>query len=261
MSPNPRERKILFEKYILGLMSKEESARLEQAIAEDPALAKELEEVTGQLSHYLDKQGIVKSPFKKMGRSIEDFEDLDHEMIMQMTRRNYVLVVWRYALGALSLLLLLLAGYLFSANQNLRIQRTTLAAEAAQREAGLRRRLFDVSELAVDLDSLNTLSFPLDSGVLRVHYIPGEEVIFVNLAQARRLRPTEQYIALAGERPELLNQVIIDAEHLGELHPLHVHDSTLNVWRIDRRLTDFSDTAALGRPLMSVPLPTVVVFD
>ena len=55
----------------------------------------------GSWTPYISQQGMAElSSPASVVRSSQDFHDLDHEMITQMTRRNHYLVIWRLALSA-----------------------------------------------------------------------------------------------------------------------------------------------------------------
>ena len=257
MHDSKRERKIFFEKYLLGLTSREETEYLDNLVAEDPAMAAELAEVQEQLSLYLDDQGIVKAPFDRISRGIQDFEDLDHEMIMEMTRRNHGLIIWRYALGAVALLLVLLAGYLFSANQSLRAGANRLAAETAQDNASLQRKVDHLTEIALELDSLHGLSYPLDSGVLRLHYIPDNDLVFVDLIGAPALGVDSAYFLFVGDDAATGPVLRVTAEQQDKLHPIHADEHQVRLWRwgVDH---EFRDTSLRGPVVAELVLPETI---
>ena len=182
MDQKDYEHKKLLEQYLLGLTSREQETFVEELLAKDPRAEEELEKLRGQLDSYISQQGMAELSGPARSRSSQDFHDLDHEMITQMTRRNHYLVIWRLALSAVCLILLFVSGYLFRENQNYRIAVNREKALHAQDSAAYRRQLQALEHADVNWDSLKTQTVTSDNGDVLVHFLAEEGTTFLDLS-------------------------------------------------------------------------------
>ena len=182
------EQRELLEQYLLGLTDRQQTARVEQMLREDPKLAEDLEELRTRMSDYIADQGLGhESPDRQ--RTSEDFHDLDHEMITAMTRRNHNLVIWRLALSAACLVLLFLAGYLFRENQNYRMAVDREKAIHAETVESARRNIELLQGVPLPIDSLHTETIDLPNGNILVHYVLNDQAAFLDLSHLNLPEP------------------------------------------------------------------------
>lgn len=193
MSQERLDNKELLEQYLLGLTNPEQTAHVERLMDEHPELRTELEGMQDRMQVYLEEQGLDEESPSGNTRNIQDFHDLDHEMITAMTKRNHNLVIWRLALSAVCLILLFVSGYLFRENQNFRMEVNREKALHAQDEASAQRRIQALQGKTVAWDSLHTQTVASELGDVLIHYLTDNKVTFLDLSHLGELPPDEAY--------------------------------------------------------------------
>ncbi|OAV43385.1 hypothetical protein [Lewinella sp. 4G2] len=224
------DRKELLEKYLLGLTDQEQAEYVEKQLQEDPTMVEDLAELRSKMSTYLNEQGFTEQPARSM-RSLRDFQDLDHEMITAMTRRNHHLSIWRMALSAVCLLLLFTTGYLFRENQNFRLEVAREQALHAQDEASNRKKLEALRGKAIVWDSLHTQTIASANGDVLVHFLADDQVTFLDLSHLDSLQQDEYYfLQLNGKDSNHGIDPITDSSR-HSLIPILEDVSTISVYR------------------------------
>lgn len=193
MSQERLDKKELLEQYLLGLTNPEQTAHVERLMDEHPELRTELEGMQGRMDTYLQEQGLDRESPSGNTRDIQDFHDLDHEMITAMTKRNHNLVIWRLALSAVCLILLFVSGYLFRENQNFRMEVNREKAMHAQDEASAQRRIQALQGKTIAWENLHTQTVNSELGDVLIHYLADDKVTFLDLTHLGELPPEEAY--------------------------------------------------------------------
>lgn len=234
MDQQDLERRELLQKYVLGLTDREQTERIQTILRDDPASRKDLAYLREQLSSYADSHNIVKPLSNRPLRGQEDFDDLDHEMIMAMTERNHSLIIWRYALGAACLLLLFLCGYLFRQNQTNRAELVVEKARHAQDDESHQLRIKDLKEDAtVDWAGLHTEDHPTAVGNILVHHLDNEQTALLDFSHLQTPEEGFAYYLFAKEADEDKPGLMLTSDRLAELFPISLPTKTLRLylWR------------------------------
>ncbi|NJC27469.1 hypothetical protein [Neolewinella antarctica] len=252
MSQDKFNRRELLEQYLLGLTSREQTLYVKEMLEKDPTLATELEELRERMSEYITEQGMEQDGSDRQ-RSLQDFHDLDHEMITAMTRRNHNLVIWRLALSGVCLLLLFLSGYLFRSNQNYRMEVDREKALHAQDDASAQKKIKTLEGQTVAWDSLNTQTIPSAGGDVLVHYLAEEDITFLDLSHLAALQPEEAYhLEMIDGRGRSEKLVVSDSTRLSLL-PLVANVNTVRLWR-SAKAHDLPRDSALAVLVARFPL-------
>ena len=209
MSREELKRSGLLDQYVLGLLDPERSAEVERLLAEDPLLDAEANRLRRELNSYADARDILPPADGRPPRTVEDFHDLDHEMITAMMERNHTLNIWRYVLIACCLLLIGLSGYLFRLKENAQGKLVTERAVHAQDELShqqdLERSRAAIETAAGNWNDLQSYTQPVDTGTLQVHLLTGAGVALVDLSDIPALAEREAYYIFGGEgEPEVV---------------------------------------------------------
>ena len=225
----------LLEQYLLGLTTRERADEVERLLESDPTAKQELERLSKQLNDYIAGQGMGTAAGPSPRRALEDFHDLDHEMITQMTKRNHALVIWRLALSAVCLALLFISGYLFRQNQNYRLEINKEKALHAQDEVSHKRQIEELRGRDVAWDSLSTRTIPSGRGNVLLHRVAGDEVAFLDISHLDSLLNEEAYhLLLLEEAPDgriTPHQLVVLDSARSTLLPLPEQTREINLWR------------------------------
>lgn len=211
----------LLEQYILGIASRKEALLVERTLAENPEAREDYEKLREELDAYANSSGMFGPLEGRENRSIADYEDLDHEMILAMTERNHTLTVWRYALMGVCFFLLCLSGYLFRLSETSRSEVVTERAHHAQDNNAHEKTLRHLEEMTPDWDELKTIKSTTADGTVIVHYLDRQNLVMLDFSHAQTLEKEESYFVFAGrEAEEAL--FVIPAGHQLKLHPAHL---------------------------------------
>lgn len=231
----------LLEQYLLGLTNREQTAYVEEMLEKDPKMAEQLEELKGKMADYISEQGLDQDAPDGQ-RSLQDFHDLDHEMITAMTRRNHHLVIWRLALSAACLILLFISGYLFRQNQNYRLEVAREIAMHAQDDATAQRKIEDLQGKAIVWDSLHTQTVLSEDGEVKIHYLSNDQVTFLDLSHLKSFEPKEVYhLEVAGKDGHPERTRLMDSSRLG-LVPVLEEVEHIKIWRSPAKADTRGDT-------------------
>lgn len=209
----------LLEQYILGLTSQKESLLVERALAENPEVKEDFENLRRELDEYALSNGLATPLGGREVRTATDYEDLDHEMILSMTERNHSLVIWRYALIAACLLLLCLSGYLFRLSETNRTDIVTEKAHHAQDNNAHEQALKELEELAPDWSSMKTIKAATAGGTVILHCLVAQDIILIDLSHAQPLSEEDAYFVFMGDDDEEA-VITVPAGHQLKLHPV-----------------------------------------
>ena len=231
----------LLDQYVLGLLGPEQSAEVEELVAQDPELERAVAKLRGDLESYADARNIAPPAGGRAPRTAQEFQDLDHEMITAMMERNHTLNLWRYLLIAACLLLVGLSGYLFRLKEKARGELVTERALHAQDKTAyaqdLRRNRAALEVTAAHWKDLRTYEQPLDTGSVHVHFLAGTGLALVDLSDAR-VPPAGQAYYVFGEGVGM-EPIVVGPEQLEELFPVAVAEAhpRLRVYRWERGRT------------------------
>jgi hypothetical protein len=214
----------LLEQYALGLTNRKETLAVEEVLENSPEARADLEKIKKDFNNYVADQGFAGPTEDRPRRTLEEFEDLDHEMIMDMMDRNHMLNIWRFALGVVILLLIALSGFLFRSNQLMNAKLTNEKALHAQDEHANELRLKNLNEqLPTDTDwsAMRTESAPATEGQVLLHFLEAKNMLFLDLSHVAPLSEDHAYYVFLeslddGHGPAL----VITAEQQLELHPI-----------------------------------------
>ena len=257
MSREELKRSGLLDQYVLGLLDPERSAEVERLLAEDPLLDAEANRLRRELNSYADARDILPPADGRPPRTMEDFHDLDHEMITAMMERNHTLNIWRYVLIACCLLLIGLSGYLFRLKENVRGELVTERAVHAQDELSYRQDLqrsrAAIETAAGNWDELQSYEEQLDSGALHVHVLAGAGVALVDLSDLPLLAAGQAYYIFGGEEgPEE-----VQARQQGGLSVIRLKGDTPVLRVYQRTLGQHGAPEDGESPLIVIALPHV----
>jgi len=187
----------LLEQYVLGLTSRKEAELVESVLDANPEVRAEYEQLRAEFDGYVSKQGLNAPLDGRAHRSVEEFEDLDHEMIMAMMERNHTLSIWRYAMGAAVLLLLGLSGYLFRQRQAAKVELVNERAMHAQDNKSHDIHLRELEgEILHDGETTAVLTHPSateSNGVVLLHQVLPDSTVLLDLSHAAKLTDGHSY--------------------------------------------------------------------
>lgn len=214
----------LLEQYALGLTSRKETLAVEEILKNSPEARAELEMVKKNFNNYVEDQGFSGPADGRSRRTIEEYEDLDHEMIMAMMDRNHLLNIWRFALGIVVLLLIGLSGFLFRSNQVMNAKLTNEKALHAQDDYANELRLKDLSEqlpTTEEWSAMRTETAPATEGQVLLHFLDDKDLLFLDLSHAAPLpEDYAYYVFLESVDDDKEPALVITAAEQLELHPI-----------------------------------------
>jgi hypothetical protein len=209
----------LLEQYILGLTSRKESLLVEKTLDEHPGAREDYDELRRELDAYAVSNGLATPLEGREIRTATDYEDLDHEMILAMSKKNHSLIIWRYCLIAACLLLLCLSGYLFRLNETNRTEIVTEKAHRAQDNNAYEQALKELEDKAPDWHGMRTINAPTVEGTVVLHFLDEQELGFLDLSHVEPLSKEEAYFIFMGPYDEEEEATIIVPAH----RQLHLH--------------------------------------
>jgi hypothetical protein len=219
----------LLEQYVLGLTSRKESLMVQEILEADPEAKKDFEKLRKELDVYVVDQGLQVPDDGRSPRSQEDFEDLDYEVIMQMTARNHSLVKWRYGLGALCLFLLCLCGFLFRLSQNNHSDLITEKAKHAQDQTSHHVALEHALGNTPEWNDVVTRKTTASNGVVLLHHLENQHVAFLDLSHCDTISARHAYyVFFDGQMNEEPVLIISGGDRIG-LHPVMLKKETSSV--------------------------------
>jgi hypothetical protein len=219
----------LLEQYVLGLTSRKESLMIQKILEEDPEAKKDFEKLRKDLDGYVVDQGLHLPDDGRSPRRQEDFEDLDYEVIMQMTARNHTLVKWRYCLGALCLFLLCLCGFLFRLSENTHSDLITEKAKHAQDQTSFHVKLEHALENTPEWNDVVTRKKTTDHGVILLHHLENQHVALLDLSHCDSILTGHAfYVFFDDQLHEAPVLVISGSDRLG-LHPVILEEKTSSI--------------------------------
>jgi len=193
----------LLEQYVLGLTSRKEAELVESVLEADPEARAEYEKLREEFDGYVSRQGLNAPLDGRAHRSVEEFEDLDHEMIMAMMERNHTLSIWRYVMGAVVLLLLGLSGYLFRQQQ---VAKAELVNERAMHAQDNNSHDIHLRELEGEtlhhVDTTAVLTHPSateSNGVVLLHQVLPDSMMLLDLSHAAKLTGGRSYFVYVAD--------------------------------------------------------------
>ncbi|MEO0734691.1 MAG: hypothetical protein AAFZ52_17785, partial [Bacteroidota bacterium] len=231
MEGNHLDKKELLEQYVLGLTDKEQSERVRAILKNDPEARRDLAYLREQLTAYADSYTKLKTPTDRNPRSPEEFADLDHEMIMAMTERNHSLTIWRYALGAACLLLLVLSGFLFRQYQTSQSALVSERAAHAQDDVSHQLELKHLEEASVDITALHTERTNTDVGDILVHYPEHGATALLDFSHLEAPEKGVAYFLFLGDRDDRPADIVLPASALHQLYPIELPAAQLRIYR------------------------------
>jgi len=249
----------LLEQYVLGLTNRKESAIVERALEEDPEIKKDYRKLRDELDEYVGKTGMAAPDDGRRVRTAQDFEELDHEMVMAMTERTHDLLIWRYILGTACLLLLCISGYFFRLSEKNRHATVTEKAMHAQDNNNHDMVVKDLQAKNNKWAELKTIKIPADGGAVLVHLLEAQELLLLDLSH---LSPLPEgfgyyvYLGEAGKKPSL----VVPAGEETSLREVALHDpdEVLTIYR--RPLIDEATPTnpSEEHPVASFPLAEAI---
>ncbi|MEL6846206.1 MAG: hypothetical protein AAFP02_23605, partial [Bacteroidota bacterium] len=210
------------EQYVLGLTDRDESDLVKRMADENPQIRHEIARLQEEMSAYAMAKNILPPPRGRKIRHPEEYDNLDHEVIMAMTERNHTLTIWRYALSAACFLLLLLSGYLFRSNQLNHNELVKERAIHAQDENTHQIALQHLEEGALDWASLQTLRKDAKVGHLQVHHFPNRKTVLIDLSDFNPPADGHAYFIVLGSGQEVIPALEITYEGQHTLYPIEL---------------------------------------
>lgn len=220
----------LLEQYVLGLTSREESRLVEQVLEDDPLAQQDYEELLREMEGLIEAQGLGTPDGNRSPRSIEEFEALDYEVAVEISRENHALSVWRYALGAITLLLILMCGYLYRMYADQRSELLTEKALHAQDRNSYQLKIKHSDSGNPDWKALETTKAEAVNGVVLLHHLKDQNLILLDLSHTDTLEDGFSYYVYVGEESKA--RLVIPREDRFHLHPISIeHDEeTLKIF-------------------------------
>lgn len=219
----------LLEQYVLGLTSRKESLMIQKILEEDPEAKKDFEKLRKELDGYVMDQGLHVPVDGRNRRRREDFEDLDYEVVMQMTARNHSLVKWRYGLGALCLFLLCLCGFLFRLSENTHSDLITEKAKHAQDQTSFHVKLEHALENTSKWNDVVTRKTATEHGIVLLHHLESQHMALLDLSHCESISSGHAiYVFFDDQLHEAPVLVISGNDRLG-LHPVILDEKTSSV--------------------------------
>jgi hypothetical protein len=211
----------LLEQYILGVTSRKESLLVEKILEENPEAREDYEKLRNELDSYATNNGLTTPLEGREIRTATDYEDLDHEMIVAISERNYSLVIWRYYLMAACLLLLCLSGYLFRLSETNKTEIVTEKAHHAQDNNAHKQALKKMEEQAPDWHHMKMINAPTAAGTVTLYFLDEQELVFLDLSHAEPLSEEDAYFVFMGLGDEDGEAIaIVPAHRQLDLHPV-----------------------------------------
>lgn len=211
----------LLEQYILGLTSRKESLLVERTLKENPEARKDYEKLRRELDDYAINNGMATGLEGREIRTVTDYEDLDHEMILAMSKKNHSLIIWRYCLIAACLLLLCFSGYLFRLSETNRTEMVTEKAHHAQDNNAHEQALKKLEDQVPDWHGMRTINAPSGEGAVLLHFLDEQELVFIDLSHAEPLSEEYAYFIFMGpDYKEGEATTVVHAHHQLQLHPV-----------------------------------------
>ncbi|WP_020566857.1 hypothetical protein [Neolewinella persica] len=241
----------LLEQYVLGLTSRKESLMIQKMLEEDPEVKKDFDKLRSEFDGYVVDQGLQVPDDGREPRKQEDFDDLDYEMIMQMTARNHSLVKWRYGLGVLCLLLLCLCGFLFRISENNHSNLIIEKAEHAQDETSHHLALKHALKSIPEWQDITTQKVAVKNGVVLLHRLLNQHVVLLDLSHCDGISAGHVYhVFFNGQLNEDPVLVISGKDRLG-LHPVLLEKETSSLQIYGRRIEPASSIDGGGNTLIA----------
>jgi len=213
----------LLEQYVLGLTNREETLVVERAMEEDAEIMEDYQQLRTELDSFIGANGMSAPDDGRKNRTPRDFEELDHEMVVAMAKRNHSLLAWRYALGAACLFLLCLSGYLFRVSENNRHDTLTEKAIHAQDNNNHDQVVKELEARNHKWSELKTTKVPADSGTVLVHFLSAQQLFLLDLSHLAPLPQGADYVLYLGDTGQDPAMVIPAGEEVG-LREVALHD-------------------------------------
>lgn len=212
----------LLEQYALGLTNRRENEIVEAALANSEEVREDLSKLRKQFDSYAETQGTAAPNDGRPQRPQEEFEDLDHEMILALIDRNYTLSIWRYVLGGLVLLLIGLTGFLFRQNQQATSDLINEKALHAQDDQSYAQQLRKVQEETARWSAIGVKTVTTPHGPILVHQSPARGVAFIDLSHTQTLEDAMAYFVNVFRAEEMVEETVhaITATAQLRLHPV-----------------------------------------
>lgn len=242
----------LLEQYVLGLTTREQNRILEAFLEDNPAAQEDVAVLREELGSYMDRYSLGPPDAEREVRTPDDFLDLDHEMILEMTERNHSLTIWRYVLGTLCLLLLALSGYLFRLSENNKTALLQEKARHAQDDNSHRLKVENLKDSALDWSGLQTVTTYVGEGTIQLHYSPEDDHMILDLSHlnvGKRMNEKPYHIyVMDGEHSRHVLEILPADEH--HLHALKVVGKHLQVYcgEKDKGAADHNLVAEISLP-------------
>ncbi|MFT4685097.1 MAG: hypothetical protein ACI94D_000047 [Neolewinella sp.] len=247
----------LLEQYILGVTSRKESLLVEKTLEENPEAREDYEKLRNELDSYATNNGLTTPLEGREIRTATDYEDLDHEMILAISERNYSLVIWRYCLMAACLLLLCFSGYLFRLSETNKTEIVTEKAHHAQDNNAHKQALKKIEEQAPDWHHMKTINAPTAAGTVILHFLDEQELVFLDLSHVEPLSEEDAYFIFTGlgdEDGEVI--AIVPAHRQLHLHPVTVPEGAKDLrvfrWKLSEGIPEGDRQEDL---VAALPLP------
>ncbi len=240
----------LLEQYVLGLTNRRETQLVEKVLESDPEIQEDYKRLQEELSDYLQASGMeAPDDGDRPAKSPEDYEELDHEMIMKITEENQSLYLWRIGLSVVCLLLLSVSFFIYRQRELYRADLITEKAQHAQDQHSFGIELEHLQEGALDLTKLTTQEIPVEEGLILLHHLKNHDLALLDLSHLKALEEGyAYYIFLEGKR-KAKPTLILQQTDLHHLHALNLgHDiETLKIfhWKADGSLPDSRPTEDL----------------
>lgn len=227
----------LLEQYVLGLTTREQNRILEAFLEENPAAQEDVAALREELGNYMDRYNLGPPDAEREVRTPDDFLDLDHEMILEMTERNHSLTIWRYVLGICCLLLLALSGYFFRLSENNKTALLQEKARHAQDDNSHRLKVENLKDSALDWSELQTITTYIGEGTIQLHYSPEDDRVILDLSHLNSSGKIGQqsyhiYVSDGEDSRHVLEILPADEHHL---HALKVKGKQLQVYSGERQ--------------------------
>ena len=223
----------LLEQYVLGLTNRQESQLVEEAIQQDPQIKEDYNRLRGEMEGYVAARSVVAPPDgERRLRTAQAYEDLDHEMITQMTERNHTLNVWRYTLGAVCIALVALCGYLFRLSETNRMDAVSERAEHQQDNNHYELKQRTLEQQLPNWEDVRSQHEVTALGTVTLHRIPVSNLSLLDLSSFGELAAGEAYFVFV-DGEEKTSSLVVSAERQKDLHaiPLPTDAQVIKIYR------------------------------
>lgn len=221
----------LLDQYVLGLTTTETTELIDRMRTEDPFVQQEIDRLRGELDAYADALNFAPPAGGVQQRSVEEFLELDHEMILAITERNHTLSIWRYGLVAACVALMVACGYLFRLKENYKQELVhEQSLHAQDNRAHEKQALLDQMEIR----GVTTALTPLDSGdTVSIHQLVGTDQLLVDLSQLTPPPAGHSYFVFTGTRHDGEPAREVRSSQLTDLFPVQYEDddAILRIYR------------------------------